>query len=78
MSDCLGVTQIERNDLTEEELKAFSDVNNNGILSCRIIPYAQLNDETLETIFQYSKDNVEWLLKTRPDFVQRKHSDILN
>lgn len=65
-------------DLDKEELQALYNSNNNGILSHKVIPYKDLTDEDLEDIFKYDKNNVEWLMKNRPDFIQRCHPEILN
>lgn len=78
MVNCLNIKQIDEDDLTEEELENLLDPNSNGILSHKVIPYNELDDETLEDMFQYNKDNIEWLIKIRPDFIQRCHPEILN
>lgn len=51
-----------------------TDIPENGIVSCEVIPIEELDDETLELMFVQSP---EWVMEFRPDWVkQHKHNQI--
>ena len=50
----------------------------NGILSCKTVPYEELDDDTLQMFYDYSKDNISWLMEYRPDWIKKYHPELLN
>jgi len=78
MTNLIGIEEITEDDLSYEEEQALKDIdNNNGILSSKFVAYKDMPDETLEMLFDYSKENIELLLKHRPDFIKRCHPEVI-
>lgn len=74
MPNVLGVTEVSEKDLTEEEKEAI--VNGDDILSDRVIPFAKLSDDALQSIYEYS--GYEYVLKIRPDWIVKYHPEHLH
>ena len=46
-----------------------------GIVSCEVIPYEDLDDETLEILYEHSPD---FVMEKRPDWIQKHHPESVN
>ena len=49
-----------------------------SIVTSKLIPFCELNDEDLEDMYQYEyPKNVKWLIEIRRDFIERLHPEEL-
>jgi hypothetical protein len=46
-----------------------------GVISCEIIPYAELDDDTLEVLYEQSP---EFVMEKRPDWIKEHYPNHVN
>ena len=51
------------------------DIPSNGIVSCVVIPYSELDDETLEILFSQRPD---WVMEKRSDWVKEHYPNLIH
>jgi len=71
MASVHGETKViavsEGEPLSDQEVKDIYAKNNDGIVSCEFVKHEDLDDDTLEMLFEQSP---EWVMEHRPDWIK--------
>ena len=70
----IACTEVNSEDFTKEELAKLA--KECGVISCKVVPFAEVDDETLAGIYEYSGPG--WIIEHRPDWIKRFHPEHIN